>query len=97
MENERLVALETLCNCYKVDTSFIQSLNEYGLLEITRTGQTECVDKDCLAEVETMINLHYELEINMEGIDAISHLLKRVKEMQKEISILKTRLGLVSE
>ena len=93
MENERLIKVETLCNHYRIETSFIRSLNEYGLIEITRIDEIECVDKDVLGDLESMMRLHYELDINMEGIDAISHLLKRVKEMQKEMTLLKNRLG----
>ncbi len=93
MENERMVTLETVCRHYRIETSFIQSLNEYGLIEITRIDEIECIDKDYLGDIEKIMNLHYELNINMEGIDAISHLLKRVKEMQKELILLKNRLG----
>lgn len=93
MENDRLVTLETVCSHYKIETSFIQSLDEYGLIEITRIDEIECVDKDYLGYIESLINLHYDLDINMEGIDAISHLLKRVTEMQKEIVLLRNRLN----
>jgi len=92
MENERLVTLETVCNYYKIETSFIKTLNEYGLIEITRVDEIECINKDYLGDIEKIMNLHYELNINMEGIDAINHLLKRVKEMQKEMILLRNRL-----
>ena len=39
-----------------------------------------------------MVRLHYDLEINMEGIDAITHLLKKLQTMQDEISVLKNKL-----
>jgi len=93
MENERLVTLETICNHYSIETSFIRSLNEYGLIEITQVDQVECIDQDRLGVMESLMNLHYELNINMEGIDVISHLLNRMKEMQKEIVLLRNRLN----
>ena len=40
-----------------------------------------------------MIRLHYELDINIEGIDAISHLLQRVDQLQDELRIMKNRLS----
>lgn len=93
MENERLITLETICGHYKIETSFIHTLNEYGLIEITHVENVECVDKECLGEIESLMSLHYDLNINMEGIDAISHLLKRVKEMQRELRDLRNQLG----
>jgi hypothetical protein len=93
MENERLVKLSHICETYNVEISFVRSLNEFGLLEIIKIDETECVDKDCLGEVEKMMRLHYDLDINLAGIDAISHLLKRVHDMQAEIITLKNRIN----
>ena len=92
MKNEQLVSLDTLCTHYKIETSFIHSLNDYGLLEITRVDEIECIDQDNLSELESLMNLHYELHVNMEGIDVINHLLKRMKEMQKEVIMLRNRI-----
>jgi len=92
MENETLVTLETVCTHYKVETSFIKSLDEFGLVSITRVDEIECLDKEALGDLEGFINLHYELNVNLEGLDVINHLLKRVKEMKKEMVLLHNRL-----
>jgi hypothetical protein len=39
------------------------------------------------------MHLHQDLDINLEGIDAISHLLKRMHDMQRELNMLKNKLG----
>jgi hypothetical protein len=93
MENDRFITLQHICRHYNVEISFIRSLNEYGLLEITSLEKEECVDKDSLGDIEKMMRLHYDLDINMEGIDAIHHLLRRMDEMQKDIRDLKNRLN----
>ena len=92
MENEHLITVETVSSHYKIETTFIQTLNEYGLIEITRINETEFIEKDRLGDVEKMMNLYYDLNINMEGIDAISHLLKKLKDTQKELVSLRNRL-----
>ena len=38
--------------------------------------------------------MYYDLSINLEGIDAIHHLLKRVEQLQAEVFRLKKRLHL---
>jgi hypothetical protein len=92
MENEHLVTLEKVCDHYRVEISFIQSLNDYGLIEISRVDEVDCIHEDYLADLQRIINLHYELNINMEGIDAITNLLRKVKEMQQELIFLKNKL-----
>ncbi len=36
--------------------------------------------------------MHYDLNINLEGIDAIYHLLNRVSALQQELETVKNRL-----
>ncbi len=52
---------------------------------------------DKLKDLEKFIRLHYELDINTEGIDAIAQLLNRVENMQDEITRLKNRLRFYEE
>jgi hypothetical protein len=39
-----------------------------------------------------MIRLHHELDINLAGIEAITHLLQRVENMHEEMRLLRNRL-----
>jgi hypothetical protein len=92
MENEQLIPAGELCVSYNVELSFITALTEYGLIEVVTVEGTPCIDKARLKDLERMIRLHYDLDINMEGIDAISHLLRRVDTMQEELNALRNRL-----
>jgi hypothetical protein len=38
--------------------------------------------------------MYYDLDINMEGIDAISHLLKRINHLQQELISTQNKLRL---
>jgi len=93
METEHLITLQNVCVNYNIEVSFIQSLNEFGLVEIITVNEMPFIEKEHLGDIERMMRLHYDLEINMAGIDAISNLLQRVQELQKEITTLKNRLG----
>jgi hypothetical protein len=92
MESERLIPLQELCSHYNIEISFIRSLNEFGLVEIHRVSEEDCLNMESLADVESMMRIHYDLEINMEGIDAISHLLKKMHDMQQELLRLRNKL-----
>ncbi len=84
-----LIAVEQFCAYYNIDFSFIESLNEFGLIEIVPVNDERFLPHEQLKEVEKMIRLHYDLDINMAGIDAIANLLKRINNLQQEIRLLK--------
>ena len=94
MNQEHLISAEEFCNHYKVEFSFLNSLNQYGLIEVTRINETSFIDIDKLTEREKLVRLHYDLEINLEGIEAITYLLNRVKNLQEEIVVLRNRLSI---
>jgi hypothetical protein len=91
MNDDKLVPLENICNNYQVEISFIQSLSEFGLIEIIKVDETSFVEAESLGAIEKMMHLYFDLEINLEGIDAIRHLLLKMEEMQKELSNLKNK------
>lgn len=92
MATEQLIKADDFCTSHNIEIEFIQSLNEYGLIEITTIEETGFVHTDQLPQLEQFIRLHYELDINLAGIDAIANLLQRIEIMQHEIRSLKNRL-----
>jgi hypothetical protein len=97
MEIEDLVPAELFCKHHNIEISFITSLSEFGLVEIIKVEQTSYISKEKMKDLEKMIRMHYELDINAEGIDAITHLLKKVDSMHAELTALKNRLRLYEE
>ncbi len=89
MENDKLISLTTVVESYKVDRHFLSSLQEFGLLNVIIVENTPCIDLESLGDVEKMIRMHYELDINLAGIDAICNLLVKIKEMQEELNRLR--------
>ncbi|MGZ4079745.1 MAG: chaperone modulator CbpM, partial [Bacteroidia bacterium] len=55
------------------------------------------IDPEQLQKLESFLRMHYEMDINMEGIEAIAHLLQRTQSMQEEILKLKNRLRLYED
>ncbi len=94
MQVENLIAVNEFCVNHCIEISFISSLQQTGLIEITTVKETEFIDAGQLQQLEKFIRLYYELDINLEGIETISHLLQRINSMQDEIIALKNRLRL---
>jgi chaperone modulatory protein CbpM len=93
MEKE-LIAITEYCINYDIEPSFIDSLEESGLIMLTSINQEKFIHIAQLQEMDRYIHFHYDLQINVEGIDAIMHLLNKVNHMQEEIQQLKRLLNL---
>jgi hypothetical protein len=93
MQTENMIALDEFCSSHQVEISFIQSLEDYGLIDITIADRTLCIAHDDLPRLEMIVRLHNDLSINLEGIDAINNLLQRIDAMQNEIAALRNKLN----
>ncbi len=93
MENQKLILVETLCTHYQVEVSFFESLEEIGLIVLEREQADLFLSEEKVADLEKVIRLHEELSVNLEGIDVIFNLLKKVEKLQLELDTMKQRLG----
>jgi hypothetical protein len=94
MQTKNLVAVNEFCNNHNIQISFISSLQETGLIEIAFIGETPFITTDQLSQVERYIHFYYDLDINLEGIETITHLLDRINAMNDEIAALRNKLRL---
>jgi hypothetical protein len=92
MESQNLISTAEFCQHHNIDISFINSLQDFGLVDITIMEGSGFIQEDQLEEIEKMVRLYYDLNINFEGIDAIRHLLEHIQIMQNELTALKNRL-----
>jgi len=94
MQTEYLIAIDEFCVKHDIEVSFINSLQETGLIEITTIDEAGFIQVEQIRQLEKFICFHYDMDINIEGIETISHLLQRVNELQEEIVALKNKVGL---
>ena len=94
---ENLISAREFCEKYNVEISFIHSLKDTGLIEITTIDETGYIMSSQLQELEKIIHLHYDLDINIEGIETINHLLERIKDLRDEITMLRNRLRIYED
>lgn len=89
MNNEQIISLEECCKAYSIETTFVTMLSQSGIISLSEVNQRYYIDSDQLTALEKYAHMHYELDINIEGIEAISHLLNRIESLQKELQQLK--------
>ena len=92
MEAEDMVLASEFCIHHNIEVSFIHSLSEYGMIDTVIREEEIFLPISELPRLEKIIRLHFELEINLEGIETITHLLEKIKAMQEEINQLTNRL-----
>jgi len=94
MNKGNMIPANEFCASHNIEITFINSLQDAGLIEVTIINETEYIHESQLNELEKIVRLYYELDINLEGIETVTHLLQRINDMQDEIIFLKNRLRL---
>lgn len=94
MPEENLISARAFCTYHQIEISFIRSLQDYGLLDATSAGEDYLLPTGQMEALEKMVRLHYDLNINLEGIDAINHLLEKMAALHAELEQLHSRLRL---
>jgi vacuolar-type H+-ATPase subunit I/STV1 len=94
MQTEKLTAVDIFCANHNIEISFISSLQQTGLIEITTIKEAGFINSNQLQQLEKIVRFYYELDINLEGIETINHLLQRIKSLQDENIALRNRLRL---
>lgn len=96
MDKEFIIISEYVTHT-PIEFSFISSLNEFGLIHIHKRENEHFLHSDELPLLEKYARMYYELSINLEGIDAIHHLIDRINELNDEIRMLRNRVQLIDE
>jgi len=92
MEQEELIPANDFCTHHHIEYSFISSLEDSGLISITSIERSSFIHVDELNKLEKYVRLHYDLDINIEGIETINYLLEKIEEMQREIVNLRNKM-----
>jgi MerR HTH family regulatory protein len=92
MEQEELIPAEDFCIHHNIEYSFISSLENSGLISVTSVQSSNYIHPDEIHKLEKFVLLHYDLDINIEGIETINYLLERIEEMQREIVKLRNKM-----
>lgn len=92
MQTEEMIPADEFCIHHNIELSFIYSLKESGLIEMSSVEEKIFVPVSQLNQLERLVRLYYEMDINLEGIETITYLLERMNDMQQQIILLNNRL-----
>lgn len=87
-----LITIEEYCLHHHTEHSFIDALEQNGLIQVTLLQQQRYIDYGQLRELECYTRWFYDLDINVEGIEVVQQLLQKVEQQQHYIQELEARL-----
>lgn len=84
-----LFKIVDICRSNNIEITFIKELQQSGLIDITVIESQEFVPEEQIAQIERYHNWYYNLELNVQGIEVVQHLLQKIEFLQHEIKLLK--------
>lgn len=95
--NMERISIETFCTHYHTEITFIEALEDSGLIHVVERDAVRYIDFEELERLERYIHLHHELDVNVPGIEVIGVLLERIDAMQERLRILEKQHAVIGD
>lgn len=90
------ISREELVKIYNIEVTFFDELEEYGLVTTQTENNIKYLLYEELPQFEKFANWHYDLEVNMPGLEVINNLLHKINVLQDENRRLMQRVYISS-
>ncbi|WP_426278904.1 chaperone modulator CbpM [Chryseobacterium sp. S-02] len=91
------ISREELVKIYNIEVTFFDELVESGLLNIQTENEIRYLKYEDLPSFERFTNWHYDLEINLPGLEVIHDMLKKMEELKQRNRELMNKLSAISD
>jgi chaperone modulatory protein CbpM len=91
------ISREELVKIYKIEITFFDELVDSGLLNIQTENDIYYLMYEDLPIFERFTNWHYDLEINLPGLEVIHDMLKKMEDLKKKNRELLGKLSAISD
>lgn len=78
------ISREELVKIYNIEITFFDSLEEAGLLKTETENDVKYLLYEELPTLERFANWHYDLDVNLPGLEVIHHLLEKMERLSQE-------------
>ncbi|WP_372756458.1 chaperone modulator CbpM [Mariniflexile sp.] len=92
METQNYISIKQFCTNHCVPISFVYELYDFQLIEIVTVEDDAYLYETQIKDLEKLVRLHFDLKINLEGLDAIHNLLSQVESLKSDIIKLENKL-----
>ncbi|MCY1661114.1 chaperone modulator CbpM [Chryseobacterium sp. SL1] len=91
------ISREELVKIYNVEITFFDELVNSGLLNIHTENEIHYVMYEDLPMFERFTNWHYDLEINLPGLEVIHEMLKKMDDLRQRNRELMNKLSAIAD
>ncbi len=91
------ISREELVRIYNIEITFFNDLVDYGLLNIQIENEVHYLMYEDLPDLEKFANWHYDLEINLPGLEVIHNMLKKLEALKRRNRELMNKLSAISD
>ena len=93
MAAKKLIPIKEFCAHHNISTGFILDLQRNGMVRLVTVKKTKYIPENTLQDIEKIIRLYSELQVNIEGIQTIFHLLASIEKKEAELRKLRNQLA----
>lgn len=92
---KQTITIDIICQHYEIEPSFVQRLNDLGLIEFVTDGNVLCIEKNQINHIDKILRLHHQLKINPEGIDVVFNLLQKIDQLEQSLLSAENKLSVI--
>ncbi|WP_294296722.1 chaperone modulator CbpM [uncultured Chryseobacterium sp.] len=89
------ISREELVKIYNIEITFFDELVDSGLLNIQTENEVRYLMYEDLPNFERFTNWHYDLDINLPGLEVIHDMLKKMEDLRQRNRELMNRLSTI--
>ncbi|MBL1220030.1 MerR family transcriptional regulator [Chryseobacterium sp. L7] len=91
------ISREELVKIYDIEITFFDELVDVGLLKVETENEIRYLLYEDLPVFEKFTNWHYDLEINLPGLEVISEMLRKMEDLKQRNRDLMNKLSAISD
>jgi len=91
------ISREELVKIYNIEITFFDELVDEGLLHVETENEVQYLLYEDLPVFEKFTNWHYDLEINLPGLEVIHHMLRKMEDLKKKNRELMNKLSAIND
>lgn len=91
------ISREELVKIYNIEVTFFDDLVDFGLLNVQTENDILYISYEDLPAFERFTNWHYDLEINLPGLEVIHDMLQKMEDLKKKNHELMRKLSAISD
>ncbi|HBV14663.1 chaperone modulator CbpM [Chryseobacterium carnipullorum] len=91
------ISREELVKIYNIEITFFDELVDGGLLNVETENEIHYLLYEDLPVFERFTNWHYDLEINLPGLEVINDMLQKMEDLKRRNRDLMNKLSAISD